>query len=181
MRVAPGRVLGKLGHVALAAAAVAGALSALLFGAVRLGYVQTITVVSGSMHPTISVGDLVISTPVDAREVEVGDIITVRSAYTGQLVTHRVTGVGPTSDPAAAAITMRGDANADEDHEIYVITDAFAHRATIPHAGRTVEVLSTPPGVYFGLLAIVAALGLTFLPKADEPTDEPLKEPAVMA
>lgn len=168
VRTALGRVVTRLGHIALAAAAVAGAMSALLFGAVRLGHVQTITLVSGSMHPTISVGDLVISTPVDADEVEVGDIITVRSAYTGELVTHRVTGVGGTSEPGMRAITMKGDANSDEDQEVYVVSRVFKHRVTLPYVGRAVEVLSTPPGVYFGIVTLVAALGFTFLPKEDD-------------
>lgn len=72
---------------------------------VFLGF-QAITVLSSSMQPTISAGDMMVV--LSAGSYSVGDIVTYRQ-INGQLVTHRVTEVTTTG------YWLKGDANDSPD------------------------------------------------------------------
>ncbi len=77
-----------------------------------------LTVLSASMEPALSAGDLVVVRPVDPADLRVGDVITVQPA-TGDptLVTHRVTAVERV-DGAVASVQTRGDANGAADDPV---------------------------------------------------------------
>src|SRR5690348_9565847 len=71
-------MLGLCGGLVLAAGAPA------LFG------FRSFTVMSGSMRPVLGVGDVVVTRPVAARDVHVGDVVTFPDPERHELVTHRV-------------------------------------------------------------------------------------------
>jgi signal peptidase len=88
----------------------------LLFGicaSVTLPYVvggRSLTVLSGSMEPTIHVGDVVVVRPVSPLDLQIGDVITFRAPdAVDKLITHRVRGIRV--EAASVRVTTRGDAN----------------------------------------------------------------------
>lgn len=70
-------------------------------------------VLSGSMEPTIGVGDVIVVDDVDPGNVEEGDIITFRRAGDEVPTTHRVIDVREVDD--RIEFTTKGDANEDPD------------------------------------------------------------------
>lgn len=76
-----------------------------------LGY-KFYNVLTGSMTPTINVGDLVVIKDINPNEVKVGDIITFKSENTDNITTHRVKEVLNTS---GIEFVTKGDANNVED------------------------------------------------------------------
>jgi signal peptidase I len=68
-----------------------------------------LTVVTGSMEPSLHTGDYIYVKKVPADELEVGDVITFRSEegdVSGKLVTHRINEITPEGD-----FITKGDAN----------------------------------------------------------------------
>jgi signal peptidase I len=68
-----------------------------------------LTVVTGSMEPSLHTGDYIYVKKVPADELEVGDVITFRSEesdVSGKLVTHRIIEITPEGD-----FVTKGDAN----------------------------------------------------------------------
>lgn len=68
-----------------------------------------LTVVTGSMEPSLHTGDYIYVKKVPADELEVGDVITFRSEesdVSGKLVTHRIIEITPEGD-----FITKGDAN----------------------------------------------------------------------
>lgn len=75
------------------------------------------TVLTGSMRPSYPPGTLVVVKPVDADEIEVGDVITFqRKSGESAVVTHRVTAVAVGLD-GKARFTTQGDDNQTPDKE----------------------------------------------------------------
>jgi signal peptidase len=73
-----------------------------------LGF-RPFTVMSGSMRPALGVGDVVVTRPVLARDVRVGDVITFPDSERKELVTHRVRAIHIAR--SQASIVTRGDSN----------------------------------------------------------------------
>jgi len=104
-------VVGAVMVALLALAAAVVAVPALL-GATPL------TVLSGSMEPALSPGDVVVVRPVDPAEVRVDDVVTFQPVSGDPtLVTHRVVGV-TWGGERVAGFTTRGDANGAADDPI---------------------------------------------------------------
>jgi signal peptidase len=100
----------------LAMAPVWALVTAVLLGSVgvaivqRTGAAQLLTVVSGSMQPTLPLGSLVVVVPRDAAGVRAGDVITFSPPGDNtRTVTHRVVDVQGTGDDVQ--VHTRGDAN----------------------------------------------------------------------
>lgn len=95
--------------------AVAGV--SLILGVVvpRVAGATPYTVVAGSMRPTLDVGTLVVSRPLPASTISIGDVVTyqLRSGEP-ELATHRVVGLGTTVGGERVFVTQ-GDANAVPD------------------------------------------------------------------
>lgn len=138
-----------------------GFLAVLLVGSI-LGY-RALTIRSGSMTPTIRVGDVVVDTSVSPLSVKPGQIVTFRDpALRQQLVTHRVVTmrrVGRSVD-----FVTRGDANLVTEHWSVPVTGHLGRKVfQIPKLGRVVAALSAK-AVRMAALALsalfIAGLGL---------------------
>jgi signal peptidase I len=74
------------------------------------GWYQTLTVLSGSMHPAFEPGDLVIATPESPGDVTVGQVIIYEKPLGDhETISHRVVWVQ--HEGAEVLIRTRGDAN----------------------------------------------------------------------
>lgn len=108
-------------------------------------------VLSGSMEPSLQVGSLVVSRPVDPETVLIGDIITFRLDRTDvTLVTHRVNDIGHSSP---LYFETKGDANESPDPFTVPARNLVGKIVLhIPYAGYATEFLKTPFGFVLGLL-----------------------------
>jgi signal peptidase len=159
------KVLRTSGSALLWVLAVIGALSGALWVANTLGWVQPLVVVSGSMQPDIRKGDLLVALPVEAADVDVGEVTTLPSATSGDLVTHRVTSVARNGPDYL--IEMAGDANQVNDPEPYrVDADATVLQpmVTVPVAGDVVLLLARPAVAIPLAVAVLALIGLSLVP-----------------
>jgi signal peptidase len=137
------RSLSVLATTLLVLAAVA--FLALAIGPRVLGY-QTSTMLTGSMSPLINPGDIVVTKPVPAAEIRVGDIITYNIPVEDQRVeTHRVTEV-ITNQDGTTAVQTKGDANNGVDPWLATITGATVdrHALTVPYVGTAIRALREP-------------------------------------
>lgn len=118
-------------------------------------------ILSGSMEPTLSVGDLVVVRAVPPEEIQDGDIITYYpTQHTGATVTHRV--VGTTLRDGQVVFETRGDAVEQSDPLFYgdaVIGVVIFH---IPLLGGVIAWLQSHVPQTLGALALLAAGGWLF-------------------
>ncbi|WP_456787395.1 signal peptidase I [Cellulomonas sp. P5_C5] len=166
------RALRILADALLTVAAVVGVLGFALFVAVRLGAVQPLVVTSGSMRPTYETGDLVVSRPVAADTLTVGDVATLRSAD-DRLITHRVVSVTPaaqSSSEGVVAVQMQGDANDAADPQPYVVRTALVPVVTVPGVGPLVATAQRPAVAVPALVAVAALVAIAFVPSGHPPT-----------
>lgn len=141
---------------------IAAGLLALLLAATfvpTLFGMQTLVVGSGSMSPAMPVGGVALTRVVDARSIEVGDIISYRRRGAPDTTTHRVLAVKATG--SQVIFTTKGDANVTEDPEP-VVVDRNIHRVEhiVPYAGYVARAARTPEGAL--VLLVVPMLGLAF-------------------
>lgn len=132
----------------------------------RLLDAQALTVLTGSMSPSIPTGSLVMVSPVDPLDVVVGDVITfeVRPG-SGAYVTHRVVEVlapgqgGGSEEGSGPAFRTKGDANAAPD-ALPAPAAALRGRVTVhlPYLGGVRDTLASPSG-----LVVLAAAGAVVL------------------
>lgn len=127
-----------------------------LFGCTML------TVLTGSMEPTLPEQSLILVRETDPGDVRAGDIITFYASiagYDGVINTHRVVEVA--GEPGALSFRTKGDANAVEDGdpvpESRLIGRVFFHSYPL---GVVVSFLRRP---YVFLLCILAPLCLVIL------------------
>lgn len=140
--------------------AIAGVVCLLLAIASFAFDVKPIIFRSGSMSPSIETGSLAISHTVKAKDLAIGDIVTVKTDA-GIRVTHRVKDL--TFADGKATMVLKGDANKAPDASVYVVPSADRVLFDIPKAGYVVSWLSGPTGIFVGgLLAgilILSAFG----------------------
>ncbi|QJY46346.1 signal peptidase I [Pseudonocardia broussonetiae] len=134
---------------------------------------STLTVLSGSMEPTLPVGSVVVVRPRPAGEVGVGDVVTFLARDPGsaetRVVTHRVVEVldGP-------AFRTRGDANPDPDPGVVAAADLRGVEwYVVPWVGGAMAALRTPVGLLVGGGVLLLLLGAGLLlpaarPRADD-------------
>ena len=113
-------------------------------------------IVTGSMEPTIRVGDVILGKDVTADELSVGDIVTFRGEsgeLEGKIVTHRVQSVY--EENGQTYLITRGDANTADDPPVRAEAVISVMKAKVPLLGTVVRVINTPIGF---LVLIVAPL-----------------------
>ena len=124
---------------------------------------------SGSMHPALEVGDLVVTRQVDPSEIEAGDVITIGKDGRA-VVTHRAVAIQPADD--GPVFTTRGDANATPD-PVAARADQLRGRVEwrVPLLGFVLAMIAMPVGV-LALVSIAAALmtAAWLLDEDDEPS-----------
>jgi signal peptidase len=123
-----------------------------------VGANHSFVVLSGSMEPAISPGDVVVVDAVPADAIAVGDVITFRSPGSDVPVTHRVIDVTEGPEGQRAFVTQ-GDAN--EDPDLRTVTgDAVVGRVivTMPYVGQVVQFADSPVGFVALVLVPVGLL-----------------------
>ncbi|MCE0762669.1 signal peptidase I [Pseudonocardia kujensis] len=123
---------------------------------------HSLTVLSGSMEPTLPVGSVAVVKPVDTAQVKPGDVLnfTDRDAATGRtrIVMHRVVEVRPGPE-----FVTKGDANRTADPDPVAAQDVHGVLwYDVPYVGGLRDRLVSPAGLAIAggivLLAIAVAL-----------------------
>ena len=137
----------------------------------RLMGLQVFNVISGSMEPTYSVGDLLYVKTVDPDSVKVGDPITFVLNEDLVVATHRVVKV----DRENRRFTTKGDANETEDAAPVHFNNLIGVPVfSVPLLGYVSAYIQNPPGMYVAIGLGVVLLAMVFLP--DMLTKKPKKE-----
>ena len=125
-------------------------------------------VLTGSMEPRLKVGSLVVTVPVEPDTIQVGDIITFRTAMGSRnTITHRVIGIQQNSP---LRFETMGDANTKPDPNTTRQQNIAGKVCfNIPSVGFFTEFLKTPVGFVFGMVIpgiIIIALYVASLVRA---------------
>jgi signal peptidase I len=118
---------------------------------------RSFAVLSGSMQPTLRVGDLVLEKRTVAVEIHVGDIVTFRSPEdSSKLITHRVRRVAIAD--GVVKVATKGDANLSVEHWT-IPADGTVGRAIVrvPKIGYLLVWTRSTPGRLL-LIALPACL-----------------------
>ena len=122
--------------------------AALVFLAPHFGW-RVDAVSSGSMEPELKTGGVVITRPVEAEDLKVGDIITFNSPLSDELTSHRVIAA---EDGSSLHFQTKGDANEDADPFILpaenVVGEVCFH---LPYFGYAAQFVKTPLGLLLTL------------------------------
>jgi signal peptidase len=148
-----------------------------LMGSRLMGY-RVYTVISGSMEPDISVGDLVYVKPVDPSTIQVGDDITFVLNEDLVVATHRVIRI----DAEKKHIYTKGIANEIADTDpVHFKNVLGVVQFNIPLLGYVSDFIQNPPGMYITIAAGAVLIILVFLPdflprKKEQEVAEPSAE-----
>jgi signal peptidase I len=130
----------------------------------RLGLYRPVTVLSGSMRPTFSPGDMVIVVPEPVSAVRVGQVISYQVPVgIHQVETHRVVSI--LQGGAHPTVQTQGDANNYHDPWTAKLEGNTAWRmvAVIPHLGYVVNFLRSPTLQKAAIFVAPALLALLIL------------------
>lgn len=147
---------------------------------------------TGSMSPSMPQGALAVSVPVEAKSVQIGDVITLQRAGETLPVTHRVIEIGrvaPRNEgdadiratvPGGAVpdlessdvrqVLLQGDANSSSDPQPYAFTETRKAIFSLPFLGSVIMTLQSPIGMGSLLIAVGTLVTWAFWPK--DPADE---------
>ena len=135
-------------------------LALLLVGARLIG-LNVYTVVSGSMEPTYSVGDLLYVKKVAPESIRVGDPITFVLNEDLVIATHRVVDI----DDENQHFYTKGDANEVEDAAPVHFNNLIGKPIfAIPLIGYVSNWVQNPPGIYIAVGGGLILLLAVFLP-----------------
>ena len=127
---------------------------ALTLAPTALGW-RSDVVLSGSMSPALEPGDVIVSAPVELRELHVGDIVVVENpARPGHSLVHRVDSMN--SD---GTLVTRGDANTSADSTA-VTPDEVLGRGRLRVPGIGMASLWFQEGRLLPLVAVVLGMGV---------------------
>lgn len=99
---------------------------------------------SGSMEPGIPVGSAALVRITDAKDLSIGDVVTVERGAGKLPVTHRIVGVGAAPDPQQRELVLKGDANELADPAPYTVAEAGKLLFSVPGIAGAVSSLGTP-------------------------------------
>ena len=126
-----------------------------------LGLYRTVTVLSGSMRPTFSPGDVIVVTPERARDLRAGQVISYHIPVDGRpVVTHRVVRViQPGDEPI---VQTKGDANNAVDPWRAKLHGGtiWRYRLRAPLLGYPILALRTPRAHWLLVVFLPALLAL---------------------
>lgn len=104
-------------------------------------------IVTGSMEPTIAVGDIILSKQASVEELKVGDIVTFTGEsgeLDGKIVTHRIQSVY--EENGQIYVITKGDANTINDPPLRGEAVLAVMKCRVPLLGSLVRVINTPLG-----------------------------------
>jgi signal peptidase I len=130
----------------------------------RLGLYRPVTVLSGSMRPTFSPGDMVIVTPEPVSAVRVGQVISYRVPVgIHQVETHRIVRI--LQGGAHPLIQTRGDANNTNDPWTARLegSTAWRQQAVVPQLGYLINAMRSHSMQVAAILIVPALLALLML------------------
>lgn len=131
-----------------------------LMGSRLIGY-QCYTVISPSMEPNYSVGDLIYVKQVDPATIKAGDVITFIINEDLAIGTHRVVRV----DAENQRFYTKGDANQVEDQApVHYNNVIGVPKFAIPKLGYVSDFVQHPPGMYITIAIGVILIIAVFLP-----------------
>lgn len=131
-----------------------------MMGSRLLGY-QCYTVISGSMEPSYSVGDLLYVKKVDPNTIKEKDPITFLLNEDLVIATHRVVKV----DAEKQHFYTKGDANETPDAApVHFKNVIGVPQFAIPMLGYVSDFVQNPPGTYITIAVGVVLILLVFLP-----------------
>ena len=131
-----------------------------LMGSRVVGY-RVFNIVSGSMEPEYSVGDLIYVKAVDPEAVEVGDVITFVLNEDLVVATHRVVRI----DAEKQRFYTKGDANETEDGAPVHFKNVIGiPQFSVPGLGYVSDFIQHPPGTYITIAFVAVIFILTFAP-----------------
>ena len=143
-----------------------------LVGSRIMGY-QVYTVISGSMEPKYSVGDLLYVKKTDVSKIKVGDPITFILNEDLVVATHRVVRV----DAENQRFYTKGDANEIEDSEPVHFNNVIGvPRFAIPKLGYVSDFVQNPPGMYITIGVGIVLILLVFAPDIISKKKKEVKE-----
>ena len=148
--------------------------AAFLMGSRLMGY-SIYNVISGSMEPEYSVGDLLYVKEVDPEEIKVGDPITFVLNEDLVVATHRVVRI----DEKNQHFYTKGDANETADAQpVHFKNVLGVPQFSIPKLGYVSDFIQNPPGMYIAIAVGVVLIVLVFLPDFSKKKEDPEKEKA---
>lgn len=120
------------------------------------------TVLSGSMEPEMSKGDLIFVKKID--EIAVDDIVVYDSGRA--LIVHRVIKID------GDMVTTQGDANPSADEPVNVKTVKGKVVFTVPFVGKVVNFIKTPVGTIIIIALVIALLEIPRIREKKKDTEE---------
>ena len=127
----------------------------------RLVGLQVFNVISGSMEPVYSVGDLIYVKEVDPDSIKVGDPITFVLNEDLVVATHTVVRI----DSENRHFYTKGEANEHEDANPVHFNNVIGKPVfSIPLLGYVSAYIQNPPGMYVAIGAGVVLIAAVFLP-----------------
>jgi signal peptidase len=138
------------------------------------GY-RSMTVLSGSMTPTLDVGAIVIGETIRPTEARVGDIVTFPDPkHRGRTITHRLKRIRV--EGTTAYMVTRGDANDTAERWNVPVSDEIVRVAYhLPKVGYARAWLTSRIGRLAAVTAVVFLLGLVLIelwrPTRTQPED----------
>lgn len=131
-----------------------------LMGSRVLGY-RVFNVISGSMEPKYSVGDLIYVKTVDVNSIKVGDDITFVLNEDLVIATHRVIRV----DAENQHFYTKGLANEIADSDPVHFNNVIGvPQFKIPFLGYVSDFIQNPPGMYIAIAVGIVLIVAVFLP-----------------
>jgi signal peptidase len=145
----------------------------------RTGRYRVLTVLSGSMRPTLPIGGLLVITPESAGSVRPGQVITFdRPLPDHEVVTHRVIAVE--YEHGHPVVRTQGDFNDSADPWRAELTSptVWRTRAVIPGAGTALAAVRAPWLKRITMLVVPFLLAATWLVQIWRPSTPAEPEPA---
>lgn len=131
-----------------------------LLGSRILGF-RVFNIVSGSMEPEYSVGDLIYVKEVDPETIQVNDVITFILNEDLVVATHRVVRI----DAEKQHFYTKGDVNQTEDLAPVHFNNVIGiPQFAIPGLGYVSDFIQNPPGTYIAIAIVSLLLIVSFAP-----------------
>ncbi|MGH2761442.1 MAG: signal peptidase I [Thermoleophilaceae bacterium] len=136
------------------------ALTAVVVGPPAFGH-RSLTVISGSMEPTLETGSVVVDEVIAPVEARPGDIVTFNDPVRRRQVTHRLRSMRV--EGGVAHMVTKGDANDAAERWSVPVTGEIGRVAyQVPKLGYVRALMSTRE-VRLGLVGMVLLLGVLLL------------------